>query len=152
MISQMCWTRSTCVWITCSITSGYSATTAGELSSVFTQQIRWCAQSLSWKYICVLLVRQEHESAAGPGWELRAGPDLHHREDHFCLLPQQRGRAELCSQPAGGCLNAALQAWPKLPGMLFFSSKQRVHWGKDVGIYPDCPLINFTDQLLQNWS
>lgn len=62
---------------------------------------------------------QEHESATGPGWELRAGPDLHHREDHFRLLPQQRGRAELCSQPAGGRLHAALQTWPKLPGMFF---------------------------------
>lgn len=92
---------------------------AGDLSSVFTQQMCWCAQSLSWKCICILFVWQEHESAAGPGWELRAGPDLHHREDHFCFLPQQRGRAELCSQPAGGCLHAALQARPKLPGILF---------------------------------
>lgn len=66
---------------------------------------------------------QEHESATGPGWELWAGPDLHHREDHFCLLPQQCGRAELCSQPAGGCLHAALQTRPKLPGMFFL----RVH-------------------------
>lgn len=61
---------------------------AGDLSSVFTQQICWCAQSLIWKYICIVFVWQEHESATGPGWELRAGPDLHHREDHFCLLPQ----------------------------------------------------------------
>lgn len=64
-------------------------------------------------------VWQEHKSATGPGWELWAGPDLHHREDHFCLLPQQRGRAELCSQPARGCFHAALQTWPKLLGMVF---------------------------------
>lgn len=67
---------------------------------------------------------QEHESATGPGWELRAGPDLHHGEDHFRLLPQQRGRAELCSQPAGGRLHAALQTRPKLPGVCFLW----VHW------------------------
>ena len=63
-----------------------------------------------------LLSEQERESAAGPGGELRAGPDLHHREDHLRLLPQQRGGAELRRQPAGGRLHAALQTRTQLSG------------------------------------
>lgn len=65
---------------------------------------------------CTLFLRQEREPAAGAGRELRAGPGLHHRADHLCLLPRQRGRAELRLQPAGGGLHAALQARPELPG------------------------------------
>lgn len=59
---------------------------------------------------------QECKSSSGPGGELRAGLDLHHREDHLRLLPQQRGGAELRCQPEGGRLHAALQTRPQLPG------------------------------------
>lgn len=61
-------------------------------------------------------VRQERESAAVAGRELRAGPDLHHRAHHLCLLPRQCGGAELRLQPARGRLHAALQTRPQLPG------------------------------------
>lgn len=71
-----------------------------------------------WRVKAPLFVRQECESAAGPGGELRAGPDLHHRENHLRLLPQQCGGAELRCQPAGGRLHAALQTRPQLPGTL----------------------------------
>lgn len=123
MISQMCSNRSACVWITCCITSGYSTATVWvqqEISALFSHSRSVDVHSPSAENTFVFcLAVQEHESATGPGRELRAGPDLHHREDHFCVLPQQRGRAELCSQPAGGCFHAALQTRPKLPGMLF---------------------------------
>lgn len=61
---------------------------------------------------------QERESAAVPGGELRAGPALHHREDHRRLVPQRRRGAQLCRQPARGRLHAALQTWPQLPGTI----------------------------------
>lgn len=66
---------------------------------------------------------QECESAAG---ELRAGPDLHHRENHLRLLPQRRGGAELCRQPARSGLHAAFQTWTQLPGTVrLISHKQK---------------------------
>lgn len=82
-------------------------------------KIAWCSlNNPRWRVKAPLFVRQECESDAGPGGELRAGPDLHHRENHLRLLPQQCGGAELRCQPAGGRLHAALQTRPQLPGTL----------------------------------
>lgn len=62
------------------------------------------------------------------GASLRLRPDLHHRENHFCLLSPKTGGAEIPTQSEGGGCHAEVQT----PGQISGEETEKHHFASRV--------------------